>query len=302
MASSQRHRWLYSNVSECFGLETRVVEEQGRAGKNAAALTDFFASEGEGKLFAYYQERSLLSAGGDWVTEGKEKYLTFTLESRDQRLIHKCAYFIKTKPGRLDMTKASDTAVIFGEVTHSTLHDLEAQLSQMYRPLLATRSNWGKAEQQHQGEFLAGVDHFLSETNDLLKALQGRLQLKRPNELWDLAAIAKRDGASLDKSEQQAQLGHYQELMGNWCAKIDEHLRGQSADAVVPDPNGGPMDEYVWSVACVVCSSVPHPHTPTPSKERVRHTHAHAVAPPPLPHTHTHFVPHSFSHALRRQC
>jgi hypothetical protein len=293
MASSQRHRWLYAHVSECFGLETRVVEEQGRAGKNAAALTDFFASEGLGKLFCYYQERTLLSAGGDWVTEGKEKYLTFTLESRDQRLIHKCAYFIKTKPGRLDMTKASDTAVIFGEVTHSTLHDLEAQLSQMYRPLLATRSNWGKAEQQHQGEFLAGVDHFLSETNDLLKALQGRLQLTRPNELWDLAAIAKRDGASLDKSEQQAQLGHYQELMGNWCAKIDEHLRGQSADAVVPDPNGGPMDEYdVWSVVLFVpvCPTSTYP-TPPLEREHVRHTHAHA----PVPAPHTHFCPHSFS-------
>lgn len=84
--------------------------------------------------------------------------------------------------------QSCDADLLFGEVSASPLHTLEALLSKLYQPLFHSRDQWGKAEDAQVREFRANLDKFVDDVDDALKSLVGGLELRKPDKRYDLDA------------------------------------------------------------------------------------------------------------------
>ena len=270
-ALSARHRWMLQHVAECFGLEGAVVEAHAKADANFGEIGRFLGADAPPRLVVFFRpppgenkgdtgrDPRLSGSGSGWgsgagspakagsgVGAGsgagagagsEEGALVFTAGS-EEGIVGKCIYFVRPQTVRaLDLLKIGDGAVLCGEISAAALHDLDACLSHVYRPLFESRESWGKAGDEQSKEFLGDMTRFLSEVKDSLKSIVGGLELRKPDKQFDVeGGRVRRDDPEL--------LAHYEELLAGWCERIEGYLDEAPENSTFDQgKDQGPMSE-----------------------------------------------------------
>jgi len=234
MALSERHRWCAAKLLEAFAPTLSVDTVQGfiRQESTLQKLNGFFKGDGNGRMFVLYQPS----------TDGTENSCQLTISDGSQELMtHKCCYFIRNvAPGvPLDITKAGDADLLFGELGSSALGTIEAILSQSYQPMIDNYDNWGKVDSEHKSDFVSEMGMFISNINEALSSFASGLELRAPDPKIMKAVEVKshRTALPLDAVE------HFESLLNDWCAAIERYLEqpsqsgsgsGSNVDAVGP--------------------------------------------------------------------
>lgn len=162
MAFQARHRFILSRVTEAFGLEEGFVEGEMRKEENATRLAAFFRADGPPRVFAYYQRRDAVTEDGE-ATPGEGEPEFFLTDGQGDALRGRAIYFMRVPDpsGRdkdLDPTRADDGRLAFGVVNRDVLTCMEAFVGQVYRPMLLSRQDWGKADRSSVSEFTGAVN------------------------------------------------------------------------------------------------------------------------------------------------
>tara|TARA_A100001015_G_C15040314_1_gene739185 strand:+ start:2833 stop:3987 length:1155 start_codon:yes stop_codon:yes gene_type:complete len=237
--TTARHRWLFQQVADSFGLDAANVEEMAKDDPSSTeAIVGFLGSSAPPRLMAYYQPAYSKNEKGDWAVRDDTKRLVFTV-GEEEGLLDKCIYFVRTETAAsIDLAKVGDGAIMSGEIGRSALQDFDACLSHVYRPLLESRGGWGKAGEEQTREFLGDMTRFLSEIKDSLKSIVGGLELRKPEKRFsDMeTGRVRRDDPEL--------LAHYEELLGDWCEKIETYLdEAPESSSFENNKDEGPMSE-----------------------------------------------------------
>ena len=239
MSLSERHRWCSKKILEAFGTEidSETVQSFIRQDLNIQKFSVFFRGESSGRLFVFYQ---VPNTEGGIPAEGEEKKELFVSDGNSGLMTDKCCYFIRNvQPGVvLDTTKSGESDLLFGELGPSALGTIEAILSQSYRPMIDTYDNWGKVDDEQRNDFISEMGSFISNINEALTSFESGLDLRSPDpkkynqkSLLDLKP---------NRKIEEETLNHFEELLREWCDKIERYLGGpnQSDDADDVGPRG----------------------------------------------------------------
>ena len=129
---------------------------------------------------------------GEWVSGDGAPQL-FCTDGSGCRLRGKAVYFLRTIDTEegVDLGKACDETLLFGEVGEQPLQGLESTLASVYRPHFEAKTEWGKAQKSHQKEFMKEVEKFLGGVQASLKSLGDGIDLPKPEKRYDLDNVAK---------------------------------------------------------------------------------------------------------------
>jgi dynein heavy chain len=255
---------MLQHVAECFGLEGAVAEAHAKADANFGEIGRFLGADAPPRLVVFFRPPpgenkgdprlsgsgsgwgsgagSPATAAGDGAGAGagagsEEGALVFTTGS-EEGILGKCIYFVRPQTTRaLDLLKIGDGAVLCGEISAAALHDLDACLSHVYRPLFESRESWGKAGDEQSKEFLGDMTRFLSEVKDSLKSIVGGLELRKPDKQFDV------EGGRMRRDDPEL-LAHYEELLAGWCERIEGYLDEAPENSTFDQgKDQGPMSE-----------------------------------------------------------
>ena len=220
-----------ARTAAAFGLSEGDVEKFLRYQDNFKVLSEFLGgTTPTGRIFVYFQRREVKNHAGEWVLNATEPELFFTAGDADQ-LRGNAVFFVRN--GRVNLEEECDNSVLCGELTESPLRDLESSLSLVYTPNFSARSDWGKAESKHLGEFLGGLRKFVADMQENLKSLVGGLQLVKPE--TKIETVDVRPNSKL--------VAQFEQLLVQWCDQIETYL-GDGPHGSQDDT--GPMAELEW--------------------------------------------------------
>ncbi|KAF0705511.1 hypothetical protein As57867_007005, partial [Aphanomyces stellatus] len=159
----------------------------------------------------------------------------------------KCCYFLRiTADGKaVDVTKGSDTTLLFGELAPNVLRDLESSLAQLFTPLFKAREDWGKADPELKVEFMNESEKFANDLREALHSMDSGLELRRPDREFENAGTR---GSAVSESPQV--IAHYEDVLKDWCDVISTYLEtnttsdGKTKDDEIDDD--GPMGELEY--------------------------------------------------------
>ncbi|KAJ0399007.1 hypothetical protein P43SY_008327 [Pythium insidiosum] len=177
----------------------------------------------------------------------------------------KCCYFLRTTADgkAVDVTKASDNTLTFGELAPNILRDLETTITSLFSPMFKAKEEWGKADTDLKLEFMAESDKFASDLQEALSSMDSGLELRRPDRelLAELAANAASTSTmggarALQATDSPRLIAHYEDLLREWCDVISSYLesnatsdgaaskgKGDSGDGASGADDDGPMGE-----------------------------------------------------------
>ncbi|TYZ58790.1 hypothetical protein PybrP1_001566 [[Pythium] brassicae (nom. inval.)] len=127
-----------------------------------------------------------------------------------------------TAASTLDPAVANDHLLGYGVLDPSVLLSVETMLSQLFVPLLTSReeSEWGKAERESRNEFMHGLQSFVADIQENLKAMTTGLDLRKPDKRFDAG-----DPRSLSRlSGDDSAVYHFVDLVQDWCKQTEAYL------------------------------------------------------------------------------
>lgn len=162
----------------------------------------------------------------------------------------KCCFFLRTtadgKP--VDVQKASDNAICFGELAPNILRDLETTISSLFSPLLKAKDEWGKADADLKNEFMTESEKFANDLKEALNSMDSGLELRRPDRsilaetVNNAAGHGGVNGARvLQVSDSPKLIVYYEEVLKEWCDVISTYLETNTTN----DGKGGNNDQSI---------------------------------------------------------
>ena len=180
-----------------------------------------------------------LQSTGEWVSGEGAKQLFFT-DGTGPRLRGKGIYFLRTTDAEdgVDLGKASDDTVLFGEIGEQPLQVLESTLNTVYKPHFEASGDWGKARKPQTKEFLKEVDKFLGGVQASLKSLGDGIDLPKPEKRYDLDNVARLTAQS---KEDPAMIKSFEAILESWCTRIQKYLDDKEPSAFTA-ADAGPLN------------------------------------------------------------
>ncbi|GMH89960.1 hypothetical protein TrVE_jg7050 [Triparma verrucosa] len=205
-------------------------------------LSTLFSGEGSPKIFAHYQSKvnvgDMPSANGEDITKASDPELFFS-DGTSIYLNAKCCYFMRVGSKPIDTSVANDASLLYGEISDSPLQTIEVLLSGSYGEMFTTSTEWGKVDDEQKGDFNGEMSHFQNILKESLKSLSGGLELRRPDQ------DKVKGYENLDTRNFQARINampdlipHFEELLEEWCNKIEEYLDADSSGSADKGPKG----------------------------------------------------------------
>jgi dynein heavy chain, axonemal len=219
MSFQARHRWVISKLKWALDIESEgFVEESLRDGDNLEQLNTLFKHEGPRRLFFFYQVREVQNEHGEWGSTSSMMEL-YATNGMHEPLRGRAVWFLR-KQGSvdLDLSKTQDGMLTFGTIDGSVLNSVENVMFKCYTPFLETKSQWGKNTSQQTKDFLSGTNRFLKILQSSLKTMTAGLELRKPDERFDLDARSKLS------SNDWEMVAHFVELLEDWCKETEVYL------------------------------------------------------------------------------
>ena len=230
---SKRHEWIQAKLAQSFGIDGVQAEKCIRDNKKRI---DAFLSDAasQPKLFFFYQPRQAGGAAELFLSQGAE----------GEKLDSKAVYFLRDSGSKaVNVKVAQDATVLCGEIGTDILQSFQASLSDVYVPLLAQQSEWGKVKGKDKSAFLDAVTGFHSELSRKIQNLHGDIQLQQPAPAVDAIDATKPAmllRASKDKPTVEACLS----TLTSWCTAIAAYLASDTSNQPLsPAVESGPEVE-----------------------------------------------------------
>ncbi|KAH9103464.1 hypothetical protein AeMF1_002875 [Aphanomyces euteiches] len=242
--ASPRMQWIAQRILESFEPALTSSEVSDFLGSAAVKklFDDLLSGKECSKLFVHLQ-----SDPSEKASEASSRSRLTASVGSTLPIRSKCCYFLRaTADGKaVDLQKASDITLLFGELAPNVLRDLESSLSQLFTPLFKARDDWGKADPDLKIEFMNESEKFATDLKGALHSMDSGLELRRPDREFENAGT--RGGAV---SESPQVIAHYEEVLKDWCDVITTYLEtnttgdGKTNDDEIDDD--GPMGELEY--------------------------------------------------------
>ena len=239
-----RMRWCLGRIQECFHVEESVVEVAIQDSANFEALKAVLQNEDRGqrmRVFVYYQPVFELNELNEWVQTSKGPQLLFT-DGADHKVRLrglKACYFLRM--GFVNNDIPCDKNLLYGEVGADALKSLEVTLSRMFQPLCEVREDWGKIEQDQLAEFLETCEKVGGDLQDSIKSALDGLELRKPDKRFE----TDHRSAQHRSREDPELVQHFEELLEEWCARIEGYLQEDST-TYDSTSEAGPLTELEY--------------------------------------------------------
>lgn len=233
---------MIQKTAELFLVEDVLsVEDAFKREPSYGRLTRFLAGEGPRAIFVFAQP--LLEPDAPPDPSGGPIRL-FITDGLGVKLNGSAIYFMRrlSPTGRamdIDLTKSHDAAISYGILGPSLLKTLDAQLSGLFRPVFEQRLNWGKASPEQTHNFMSSLDKFVDALQESLKTLHTGLELRRPDDRFDLESVTTTSSHSSEMVE------HFVELLEEWCYHVELYL-DESDQSRWESPDAGPDTELEY--------------------------------------------------------
>jgi dynein heavy chain, axonemal len=140
--------------------------------------------------------------------------------------------------------QTSDGSVVFGELNPDLLALLDSQLTEVYRPLLKGKADWGAVSEPRRDEFTAELLKFCGDMGEALRSIGSGIELEHPSAQYDLEA-ALRDPLKYAKAHPDM-VRHLETLLEGWCEEIDAYVNGEDGEDVETVDGTGPRGVIEW--------------------------------------------------------
>ena len=237
MLLSKRHEWLIAKLSQSFGVDSAACEKAVREHRKKvdAFLTDLTSPP---KLFFFHQPRHSGGAPELFASVGGE----------GERLHSKAVYFLRDAVKPVNLKVAQDASVLSGEIGVDILQAFQSSLSEVYVPLLAQQSEWGRIHTaKEKGAFLDAVHSFQTELSRKIANLHGDLQLLTPPAVYE--AIEQKPAAFVKASKDKQTVEGAIAVCQAWSAAITGYLASDTSNVpIAASVESGPEVEIdYWS-------------------------------------------------------
>ncbi|CCI47848.1 unnamed protein product [Albugo candida] len=277
-----RMQWIAQRIFEAF--ETNVtssdVSEFLLNDVVKSTFDDLLVGKELCKVFIHYEDepiapyevdKQLLDPNAsEHQVVARAANLCLTLGSSTP-LRSKYCYFLRltmdNKP--VDVQKACDSTLCFGELAPNVLRDLGKTLSFLFTPLFKAKDDWGRADTELRNEFMNESEKFATDLKEALNSMYSGLELRRPSpEIVADATESSRTSSGSNKVpgtlptrsilqvvDSPRLVSHYEEIMRNWCDVITAYMDTSNTGStdvnnILQDENAiedeGPMGELEY--------------------------------------------------------
>ena len=213
-------------------------------------INRFFRGDGPPRLIFFYSSNRDVDSPESGLADGGTGGHSITVsDGHDLPLAERAVFFVKTTVGTedkpaaaLDPMAGNDGALSFG-VINSPLESFEGLIRRLYKPLLSSQTlrEWGKAETDHQNEFMISLDSLVQNLQESLKSLHSGLELCKPDKSIEAQALASENAAS-----DPTVVAHFIELLEDWCMKVEAYLDDSDRSRWETNDSGPDTELEYW--------------------------------------------------------
>lgn len=243
---------MAENIASAFSLEDNIqlVEDVVTEPLNYKKLCEFLDGKGKHQhIFFFYQPPDRgAAAKDDHVKSGSVAAVSrLTLTTGEhERIKDSAVYFLRNvspadKSIRQDVP--ADQDLLFGEVTANPLESFSASLADIFQPLVASTGSvkcagaWGRCDEEHENDFLQGLDKFVREVTEAIRAMTGGILLNT-----DGLTRVDFETQSDQIREDPDIVVQYGARLEQWCKEIEQYLE-DSLDQTEKVSEPGPRTE-----------------------------------------------------------
>lgn len=131
-------QWIAQKISVVFNVEEYDASDIFKNPQFKPIWDDFFAGTGNPRILVYYQTQYKITDSGEIKDFGNPNHKEFFVTDGEKiKLKGKGIYFLRTK--EQGKTVVSDTDVLFGEISESSITSLDVIINKVYKPMMADK-------------------------------------------------------------------------------------------------------------------------------------------------------------------
>eukprot|EP01138_Halocafeteria_seosinensis_P007479 gb/GECG01007645.1/.p1 GENE.gb/GECG01007645.1/~~gb/GECG01007645.1/.p1 ORF type:complete len:3314 (+),score=514.53 gb/GECG01007645.1/:1-9942(+) len=231
VAKAPRYQWIKTRIAATFDLDQETVDDFFDQPEPVSYFETLCQGTGPSRVFVFYQSPD---ANSDESTVTERPPQLYVSDGNTDRIKGRALYFLRNTDGEIDTQKESDESLLTGELNPDVLALFEAQLSDVFKPLVEQKENWGKADEKSKKEFTQDMKRFTEDMEEALRNIGSGVELEHPNPQFDLDKMQK-DPVKYVQQNPSA-LRHFETLIESWCDEIEKHVDKTSADNEHKEP------------------------------------------------------------------
>ena len=324
-----RTRWLARVLAQQYGMSLPAVEEVLLEEKHAQQLSDFMQADGPPTVIFFKQARETYNEDGEPIEgvgapppppasrvhphlppgtalrqhvaldalrhsacPGSQVEELFITNGEVDRQKGKAVYFMRVNEGSAVSLGSVEQEVVYGVVGPSALETLQANMSELFMPLVTQASGtWERTiTEEASGEFFGTLSKFHLTLNDAVNSLQGGFTLRKPEKMFDIENKA----AALNRAGAEPEIvAMFESVVEDWCKGTERLLSESDANRQESDDAGPETELEYWRTRMAKFNSITEQLKGRDCKVRP----APAPAPAPPPPLRAALLPHAASTA-----